>query len=191
MIKYLFIFSVSLLILMGNTAFAQTSSGGYMEDNGSSLWQQDSFADPNDTDSALDTNSNEYVGEDEVQAFQDAARSAQGPGMDLAAALEKDKQYLPDNIMYGLGTGLTIGGWFALLQGSSARENTRYIGLGLVGGALLGIAIGTKSVYAYKLQQAFNFTPPSNDPILNEPFQPTSFQNQSPSLALLSHSWNF
>ncbi len=190
MTKYLFIFSVTLLILMGNSAFAQTG-GGYMEDNGSSLWQQDNFIDPSDADSALDTSSNEYVGEEEVQAFQEAARSAQGPGINLAAALEKDKQYLPDNIMYGLGTGLTIGGWFALLQGSSARDNTRYIGLGLVGGALLGIAIGTKSVYAYKLQQAFNSTPQSKDPILGSPLQPMSLQTRQPSLALLSHSWNF
>ena len=176
---------------MGNSAFAQTSGGGYMEDNGSNLWQQDNFTDPSDANTALDTSSNEYVGEEEVQAFQEAARSAQGPGINLAAALEKDKQYLPDNIMYGLGTGLTIGGWFALLQGSSARDNTRYIGLGLVGGALLGIAIGTKSVYAYKLQQAFNFTPQSKDPILGSPLQPMSLQTRQPSLALLSHSWNF
>ena len=190
MTKYLFIFSVTLLILMGNSAFAQTG-GGYMEDNGSSLWQQDNFIDPSDANAALDTSSNEYVGEEEVQAFQEAARSAQGPGINLAAALEKDKQYLPDNIMYGLGTGLTIGGWFALLQGSSARDNTRYIGLGLVGGALLGIAIGTKSVYAYKLQQAFNFTPQSKDPILGSPLQPMSLKTRQPSLALLSHSWNF
>ena len=190
MTKYLFIFSVSLLILMGNSAFAQDSSGGYMEDNGSNLWQQDSFIDPNDVDSALDTNSNEYVGEEEVQAFQDAARNAQGPGINLAAALEKDKQYLPDNIMYGLGTGLTIGGWFALLQGSSARDNTRYIGLGLVGGAMLGIAIGTKSVYAYKLQQAFNFTDPSKDPIMGGPLHQMTLGGK-PSMALLSHQWKF
>ena len=191
MIKSAIIFCFILFFSVSNLAYAQDMDGNmnYMEDNGSSLWQQDSFVDPNDAESALDTSSNEYVGEEEVKAFQQAARAAQGPGVNLAAALEKDKQYLPDNIMYGLGTGLTIGGWFALLQGSSARENTRYIGLGLVGGALLGIAIGTKSVYAYKLQQAQNFNiPKSQDPILSGPLHPFSAK---PSFANLSYQWKF
>ena len=117
----------------------------YLEDNSDSLWDQENFIDPSGGD--FDTSGGEYIADEEATALQEAARAAGNPALNMASALERDKALLPENIIYGLGTGLTIGGWFALLQGSSARDNTRYLGLGVVGGVLLGLMVGTKSIY--------------------------------------------
>lgn len=67
--------------------------------------------------------------------------------MDIAAAIEKDKQLMPDNIVYGIGTGAVIGGWLALVQGQDARQNVQYLSVGVLVGALIGMLIGTKSLY--------------------------------------------
>lgn len=186
------------LMLLAFTAEAQQGAYGpslnggglrYLEDEGNQMWQQDSFIDPDSPEAALDTSSGEYVGDEEVQAFEDAARAAAGPGVDLAAALEKDKQMLPDNLMYGLATGLTIGGWFALLQGKSARDNTRYLGLGIVGGIMLGVAIGTKSVYQPLIRQNMNSQalPAPKDPF----FPQFNERENSNSLALFQWQTRF
>jgi len=173
------------------SAWAQDRAPGpnsleYMEDEGDSLWEQDGFIDPTSED-ALEQ-SGEYIGDEEVRALEEAARRRGGPGIDLAAALEKDKQLLPDNMKYGLATGLVIGGWFALLQGQNARDNTRYIGLGVVGGIMLGLAIGTKSVYQPLLRQQRGelYLHPSKDPLLLQPLHP-----QKPAFSLMQWDMKF
>lgn len=50
------------------------------------------------------------------------------------------------NIAYGVGTGLMIGGWFALLTASTSRDTLRSIGLGIVLGGVMGGIIGGRSV---------------------------------------------
>ena len=93
------------------------------------------------------TNDGQYIAEEEIQAQEEALKAAQGSGLDIASALEKDKKLLPDNIMYGMGTGAVIGGWFALWSGNDGRENVQYLSVGILAGVLLGITVGTKSFY--------------------------------------------
>lgn len=50
------------------------------------------------------------------------------------------------NILYGVGTGLIIGGWLALLSAKTSRDTLRSIGLGIVLGGVMGSVIGGRSV---------------------------------------------
>jgi hypothetical protein len=61
--------------------------------------------------------------------------------------LGRDRDVLPANIAWGAGTGLLIGGWFALINEGDQRETQRSVGVGIVTGILLGMAIGTRSVF--------------------------------------------
>jgi hypothetical protein len=135
---------VSLSLGLGPAAYAQ-SGYGYLEDEGASLWVEGEFMDT--TGMEFETTDAEYVGEDQVRSAEAAARRAGLPTIDLAAAIEQDKELMPENIVYGIGTGAVIGGWLALVQGESARENVRYVSVGVVAGVLLALAVGTKSLY--------------------------------------------
>src|SRR3989339_145228 len=154
-IKYLLL---ALLWVAFFALEARAQSPSYLEDEGSSLWQQDSFIESDGSEGLGEGGSGgEYVGDEELRNLEEAARNAQTPQLNLAAQLEKDKELLPDNIIYGLGTGLAMGGWYALLAKKGARENAQYLGGGAVLGLLLGLAVGTKSVYQPLLRG-------SNDP---------------------------
>ena len=118
---------------------------GYLEDEGSSLWEEQQFLDV--TGEEFMTEDAQYVGEEDVEAAKEAARKAGLPSIDLASALDREKQMLPDNIMYGIGTGAMLGGWFALTQGKEARQNVQYLTVGTLIGALIGVAVGYKSLF--------------------------------------------
>lgn len=116
---------------------------GYLEDEGTSLWDEGGFMD--DTGE----NDGQYLEEDEVRAQEAAALRAmkEDPSIDIVKALEQDRALLDDNIIYGVGTGVTIGGWLALLYGNNARQNVQYVSLGIISGVILGVLLGTKSLY--------------------------------------------
>lgn len=133
----------------------------YLEDEGSGLWQQDAFIESDELDDPLSESSGEYIGDEKLKAYEEAARMGRGPQHNIAAALEKDSRLLPENMVYGIGTGLALGGWIALLQGGDARDNTRYLGVGLVGGILIAMAVGTKSVYQPLIRNARAQAPPT------------------------------
>ncbi len=117
----------------------------YLEDEGDSLWEEQQFLDV--TGQEFQTEDAQYVGEEEVLAAEEAAKKAGLPSIDLASALERDVEMLPDNILYGVGTGALLGGWLALVQGENARENVSYITIGVLLGALLGVAVGNKTLF--------------------------------------------
>lgn len=175
------IYSVVIVILTflitNGPCFAQDIN--YLEDDGSSLWEEEGFIDSTGSlDEQFNTNDGQYVSEEEIKAQEAALRNAQGSGLDIASALEKDKQLLPDNIMYGMGTGAVIGGWFALWAGKGGRENVQYLSVGILAGVLLGITVGTKSFY----QDPVAIDYPQND-FSN---QPTSDLAQSDSTTAYS-----
>ncbi len=58
--------------------------------------------------------------------------------------LAEEREQLPLNAAWGAGTGLLIGGWFALIGNGDDRDTQRSIGLGVVLGALLGVFVGTQ-----------------------------------------------
>ncbi len=74
-----------------------------------------------------------------------------------------EKEMLPFNGGWGAGTGLLIGGWFALIREGGNRETLRSIGLGIVIGTLVGIAVGTKSLLVPDAPQPISLYSPRFD----------------------------
>lgn len=72
--------------------------------------------------------------------------TAQGRRFQLT--LKDDRSDLPLNLAWGAGTGLLLGGWFALINEGDNRETQRSIGLGIVLGMITGAFIGTRSVFS-------------------------------------------
>ncbi|MDH5559957.1 MAG: hypothetical protein OEY59_03790 [Deltaproteobacteria bacterium] len=156
------------LFFHGSISFAQGYD--YIEDETSNLWEEERFVDQTGrVNREFDTSVGDYVGEEEVQEIEETTGSVSPSSrINIMAAIEKDKAILPDNVLFGLGTGVTVGGWFALLQGKNARENTRYLGMGIVLGTVLGLVVGTKSVFSDRAPLYYGLNenlPPDNHPL--------------------------
>ena len=62
--------------------------------------------------------------------------------------LSKEGQDAPSNLGYGAGSGLMIGTWFAFIRKeTNTRQQFRTIGTSTVLGAIVGILLGTRSVW--------------------------------------------
>ena len=62
--------------------------------------------------------------------------------------LSKEGKDAPSNLGYGAGTGLMIGTWFAFIRKeTNTRQQFRTIGTSTVLGAVIGIMLGTRSVW--------------------------------------------
>jgi len=62
--------------------------------------------------------------------------------------ITNEKETLPLNVGWGAGTGLLIGGWFALIQEGDNRTTQRSIGVGIVLGIITGVVVGTRTVFS-------------------------------------------
>lgn len=69
-------------------------------------------------------------------------------GRRFQLTLKDDRTDLPLNIAWGAGTGLLLGGWFALINEGDNRDTQRAIGLGIVLGLITGALIATRSVFS-------------------------------------------
>ena len=62
--------------------------------------------------------------------------------------LSKEGKDAPSNLGYGAGTGLMMGTWFAFIRKeTNTRQQFRTIGTSTVLGALIGIMLGTRSIW--------------------------------------------
>jgi len=62
--------------------------------------------------------------------------------------LSKEGKDAPSNLGYGAGSGLMIGTWFAFIRKeTNTRQQFRTIGTSTVLGAIVGILLGTRSVW--------------------------------------------
>ena len=62
--------------------------------------------------------------------------------------LSQEGKEAPSNLGYGAGTGLMIGTWFAFIRKeTNTRQQFRTIGTSTVLGAVVGIMLGTRSVW--------------------------------------------
>ena len=62
--------------------------------------------------------------------------------------LSKEGKDVPSNLGYGAGTGLMMGTWFAFIRKeTNTRQQFRTIGTSTVLGAIIGIMLGTRSVW--------------------------------------------
>ena len=173
---------ISFFALSPNILLAQDMD--YLEDEGSSLWESDSFVDPGsanfDAGPGGASQSSEYVGEDEVQALENAAKTQRSSNFDAAALMDSSKEGLPGNVKYGALTGVALGGWLAMQTVDiTSAQRAQYIGTGAVLGVLLGMAVGTQAAF-----QA------SNDPHPQQPlFDPR--EEIKPTAAFARVGWKF
>lgn len=114
----------------------------YFEDTGTgSLPADQATGAPTEQDY---TEGNKYIDENLVPLQQ---RIPTETSRRLQLTLGSERQTLPLNVAWGAGTGLLIGGWFALIGQGNNRQTQRSIGLGIVSGILLGLAVGTRSLF--------------------------------------------
>lgn len=69
----------------------------------------------------------------------------QGRRFQLTLAGERDELLI--NIAWGVGTGLMIGGWYALINEGDNRETQRALGLGMVLGSIMGTLVGSRTLF--------------------------------------------
>ena len=155
---------IIIALMVPAPAFAQFFSDDYEEE---SYWDSESgFVESDelfDESSDLDQNYSEggrFV--DEEQATIDGASDDKidtGVGITISTRrsqvrLQGEQAALPKNISWGAGTGLLIGGWFALIQNSDDRTTQRSIGVGIVLGTALGAFLGLKTALFPESPQA-------------------------------------
>ena len=104
------------------------------------------LAEDDDPFAPMDEEGDLYIDEDSFdieteQALQDSLFTQR----DL---LERERQQSIANIGYGAGTGLMIGGWSAFIaQETTTRNQWRTIGTSTVLGGVIGLLLGTRSIW--------------------------------------------
>jgi hypothetical protein len=101
--------------------------------------QQDEFGVPQDDT----TEGGEFIDETQLPGGEITAG-----GRQAQLRLLGERDLLPRNAAWGAGTGLLIGGWFALINQGTSRETQRSLGLGVVVGTLIGLAVGARTLIA-------------------------------------------
>ena len=199
--KFLISFGIVLLSLTGlptASLFAQSEDSFFEEDSFDTFQEDDAFTDDIDFNE-LDFDQQEEFDEEEQAdeegtGFEDGEQQDDYVDEDILpdntqellnqalrarqAFLQQEKANFAPNILYGVGTGLIIGGWFALLTANTSRDTLRSIGLGIVLGGVMGSIIGGRSV----------LTPDAPRPQETEP-QANLFQ-QTRGLTL-AYQWKF
>ena len=102
--------------------------------------------DPQDPfDSPFDSGNN-YLDEG---AFSDETESTLKDDLLVRRELlSKEGKEAPSNLGYGAGSGLMMGTWFAFIRKeTNTRQQFRTIGTSTVLGALIGVMLGTRSVW--------------------------------------------
>ena len=130
-----------------------TSDDVFTEDTGTG----DGFTSPPEDYSG----GGEFVEEGKAAAAGARSTEITIAGRRTQLRLVGEKEQLPFNGAWGAGTGLLIGGWIALINDGSNRETQRSIGLGIVLGTLVGLAVGTKSLIAPNAPQPVSFNGPA------------------------------
>ena len=160
-----------LLCLSPSSLSAQGTN--LLEDEGNDLWGEDVFLDeieqdPNlpDVIQELEQGGNEYYTEEEIFDFERRyiVQNRRAVNVDRAVTVTRDT--LGDNIFYGVGSGVIIGGWLAIFSGGSSRQRFQFFGSGAVLGGLLGFLVGTKAFYIVP--------PESIDPSAPDPYGSSS-----------------
>ncbi len=130
---------------------AKIAQAQFFED---SLFQEDLLGDDEalfleDTDEGVTqeqdfTEGDKFV--DESQVPEDI-RGIDEKGRRFQLTLAGERDELLINIAWGVGTGLMIGGWYALINEGDNRETQRSLGLGMVLGSIMGTIVGSRTLF--------------------------------------------
>ena len=122
--------------------FEQLGGDDFQRDDFGTQPAQDLFEPP---DSQFDSG-DQYFDEG---AFSDETESTLKDDLLVRRELlSQEGKDAPSNLGYGAGTGLMIGTWFAFIRKeTNTRQQFRTIGTSTVLGAVIGIMLGTRSVW--------------------------------------------
>ena len=130
--------------------FEQLGGDGFQSDDFGTGGLQDFGTQPaqdpfEPSDSQFDSG-DQYLDEG---AFSDETESTMKDDLlDRRELLSQEGKDAPSNLGYGAGTGLMIGTWFAFIRKeTNTRQQFRTIGTSTVLGAVIGIMLGTRSVW--------------------------------------------
>lgn len=173
------ILMLGIAVLMGTQPVVAQSLFDDLEQD-DLLEGDDLFLDQTGDESALGTSEEELTEGGEF--VDDSPLTPEGGGVTESARRAQlrsvtDRNLLPINAAWGSGTGLLIGGWLAFINNGSSRETQRSIGLGIVIGSLIGLAVGLKTVIAPNAPSALGFridsgsdtAPVAVSPLVNSP----------------------
>ncbi|MBF0278340.1 MAG: hypothetical protein HQM13_11135 [SAR324 cluster bacterium] len=170
-----------MLSLTGRPAislFAQTQDS-FFQDDSLDTFQEEEFSNDldlneldfeqlEDSDQLLQDEPTDFQSEDQTDVYVDEDVLPDNTQQLLDEALrlrgtflQQEKVNFAPNILYGVGTGLMIGGWFALLTANSSRDTLRSIGLGIVLGGVMGSIIGGRSVLTPNAPRPQEAAPPA------------------------------
>ena len=122
--------------------FEQLGGDDFQSDDFGTQPAQDIFE---PSDSQFDSG-DQYLDEG---AFSDETESTMKDDLlDRRDLISQEGKDAPSNLGYGAGTGLMIGTWFAFIRKeTNTRQQFRTIGTSTVLGAVIGIMLGTRSVW--------------------------------------------
>ena len=132
----------------GNEEFGLGGSDDFQD---SEFGSTDGFLEPGlaeDDDPFAPMNEEGDIYIDEESFDLDAEQALQDSLFTQRDLLERERQQSIANIGYGAGTGLMIGGWSAFIaQESTSRDQWRTIGTSTVIGGIIGMLLGTRSIW--------------------------------------------
>lgn len=121
---------------------------GFFDDSG---FSEDGFLEEPGMDGGFDDGFDTPTGDgfvDDDEFGLDAESQFQLNELAQRELIQVERQQSTANIGYGAGTGLLLGTWFAFItQETSTRDQFRTIGSGTVLGALVGMVLGTRSLW--------------------------------------------
>lgn len=210
--SFLIILLCALIVLMPVVATAQEFDGFSDDPFASDIGEEDEFGEDfedlniddlefddeggfSTSESALEESSDEFGSEESLgggEEYIDEDVLSDDTQQILESAIASRRDFLAEekanlfaNVAYGVGTGLLIGGWFALLASSTSRDTLRSIGLGIVLGGVMGSIIGGRSVITPSLPVPASNLPPEAFP------EKSVVSTDDPTKIVLSYQWSF
>ena len=122
--------------------FEQLGGDGFQSDDSETQPAQDLFE---PSDSQFDSGDQYF---DEGAFSEETESTLKDDLLVRRELLSQEGKDAPSNLGYGAGTGLMIGTWFAFIRKeTNTRQQFRTIGTSTVLGAVIGIMLGTRSVW--------------------------------------------
>jgi len=168
----------------GNDEFGFGDSGDDFQN--SEFGTTDGFFEPglaedDDPFAPMDEEGDLYIDEDSFDI--DTEQALQDSLFTQRELLERERQQSIANIGYGAGTGLMIGGWSAFIaQETTTRNQWRTIGTSTVLGGIIGMLLGTRSVWDPEAVR------PDMGSVKTESYLLVKHENSGFKIA---YSWNF
>jgi hypothetical protein len=151
-----------LLAVSAKSALAQGTDDNFFEED-EAFQEEDPFRERDEFGLPVEdfTEGGEFIDESTLPPAEQGVTIG---GRQAQLRLLGERQLLPLNAAWGAGTGLLIGGWYALINQGTNRETQRSLGLGIVLGTIVGLVVGVRTLIQPQAPAAMGaFDPPRTD----------------------------